>query len=356
MKLGQIINGYQVIGVDGKDFSTKGGGLSVWTFVRKDGVIYFMKEFLSPKYPLDNALGSVKSIAKKKLECEAFEQHHKALILKVAKSVSVGGNLIFTRDFFRHNTKYYKVTEKIDVSSISIENISKLELGKRLLILKTISHSLQILHKLGIVHGDLKPNNILIKANDKGYYTSKLIDFDNCYFEGQPPIIREEVVGDPVYYSPELENYVLNKKSTPGSKLRCKSDIFALGVIFSQYLTGKLPSGVSVENYASNVVNNGGNIKIADEMKLLPVNLKSLINSMMRKTPRGRPSIDIVFNVLKEISSSYKISEDESFKHEILDSPKALDEITVVRTGVPKKNIIKTGRLSISMGWKKAAG
>jgi serine/threonine protein kinase len=349
MKIGQVINGYTIVGVEGKDFSTKGSGLSMWTFVQKSGVNYFMKEFLSPTYPLPTSPGSEKLKERKKEMCEKFENHHRDLINKVLKSVAPGGNLIFTRDFFRYNTRYYKVTEKIDVSTIENCNLCKLSIEKKLLILRTITHSLEILHKLGIVHGDLKPTNILIKRSASGYYTSKLIDFDNSYFEGQPPEIRDEVVGDPVYYSPELENYMLEKPGAKGSSLTCKSDIFALGILFCEYLTGKGPVRSSSDQYASTSVNNGEKLTISETGFEIPEALINLVNSMLNKKSKDRPSAAAIFTQLKEISKPYKIVAED------ISDPVThrLDKASTVKV-VPEKNVVLvTPRLKISMGYKK---
>jgi eukaryotic-like serine/threonine-protein kinase len=48
---GEIIKGYTIL----QDFTTAGGGLSKWTFARKNGREYFFKEFLAPKYPTKEA-------------------------------------------------------------------------------------------------------------------------------------------------------------------------------------------------------------------------------------------------------------------------------------------------------------
>jgi serine/threonine protein kinase len=353
MKIGQIINGYTIIGVDGKDFSTKGGGLSMWTFVRKAGVDYFMKEFLSPTYPMESSPGSPKLKERKKQECQKFEDHHTALITKIIKSVSVGGNLIVTRDFFRFNAKYYKVTEKVDVSSLNHNHITKLSLEKKLLILKNISHSLDVLHKLQIIHGDLKPSNILIKKTEGGFYTAKLIDFDNSFFEGQPPVNREEVVGDPVYYSPELENYILSYEDINGSDLTCKSDVFALGVIFCQYLTGELPTGVPPDKYPSHMVNNGHVIKIKDSVSLEP-ELIDLVNSMLLKKASSRPSISKIFNALKKATAEHKIPSTELKESTPETTHTHIEKKDATKRKVtPELNTIKKGNLTMNLGYKK---
>lgn len=352
MKIGQLINGYLVIGVDGRNFSTKGSGLSMWTFVRKDGVDYFMKEFLSPTYPTASSPGSEKLKEKKRLECEEFENHHRKLIGKVMKSVSLGSNLVFTRDFFRFNSKYYKITEKVNVSSLASHNIFKLHFPQRITILRSVTHSLNILHKLGIVHGDLKPNNILIKQKVDATYTTKLIDFDNSYFEKNPPVLRDEVVGDPVYYSPELERYVLNTKDSSAEELTCKSDIFALGILFCQYLTGALPDGVSTDKYSSNAVNNGAVIVMKNGARI-PKSLVELVNSMLLANPENRPSAEGIFQFLKKISTGLQSIRTD--KKNIIDAEESSDDSspTIKEKKIPERNIIRNGKLTISIGFKK---
>jgi serine/threonine protein kinase len=229
-----------------------------------------------------------------------------------------------------------------------------LPIEKKLLIIKTVSHSLEILHKLGIVHGDLKLNNILIKRNDHGYYTTKLIDFDDSYFEFQPPSSRDEVVGDPFYYSPELEDYILNKHESIGSDLSCKSDIFALGIIFCQYLTGRPPGGVPPDKYPSHIVNNGGEISITNSVEL-PIELTNLVNSMLLKKANDRPSISEIFTLLKNISSKYVTSHSHSIVKDSASEPKtSTDKIKPAAKNAFERNVIKMNdRLIISMGFKK---
>jgi serine/threonine protein kinase len=64
-----------------------------------------------------------------------------------------------------------------------------------------VAHCLKILHDLRIVHGDLKPSNVLIKRTELGY-TTKLIDFDSSYIGGRPRP-AEEIVGTINCWSPD---------------------------------------------------------------------------------------------------------------------------------------------------------
>lgn len=297
MQKGDIINGYRIL----RDFSTAGGGLSKWSFAEKGGKEYFIKEFLSPKYPTEDAPGSAKSKERKRLACERFERHHRALMERINERCGKGGNLIFTIDFFRVGTTYYKVTEKVDTASLTPEDVSRLPLSNRLLILKTIAHSLQILHRAGIVHGDLKPDNILIKQTKTNLYTTKLIDFDNSYFIGQPPELSEELVGDMVFYSPEVAAYVQDSEAVPPEMLTDKADIFSLGLIFCLYLTGELPKYPAKYGYPGLAALAGHTLRLP--VSEVPYRLKRLVNDMLRPHPHERPGISTVFDTLKSIKT-----------------------------------------------------
>ena len=130
------------------------------------------------------------------------------------------------------------MTEKVDASGLSAVDVARLDLRTQLVLMKTAAHSLKILHDLRIVHGDLKPSNILIKRTELGY-TTKLIDFDSAYVAGSPPP-PEEIVGTINYYSPELLGYI-QQAGVPHNQLGVASDVFALGLIYTEYLTGAPP-------------------------------------------------------------------------------------------------------------------
>ena len=302
MLKGEVINGYKIL----KDFVVA-GGMSKVTFAEKGGKEYFIKEFLSPKYPLPDSPGSEKTKAQKRKDCEVFERHHRELNKKISTKVSLGGNLVFAVDFFRSGTCYYKVTEKIDTASLSCEEISRLPFDKILLIAKSVCHSIRILHNLDIVHGDLKPDNILIKKTTSGY-SGKLIDFDDSYFSGNPPTDRECLVGTPEYYSPEQAAYIMDEdEEISGKTLTQKSDIFTLGIILCEYFTGKKPILDGKYGSTWSCIENGKSFSFA---KPIPRNIDELIRKMLLASPEKRPNISLVFDELKkgitELSSGSK--------------------------------------------------
>jgi serine/threonine protein kinase len=283
VKAGDILNGYRIL----EDFKVVGAGLSKWTFAERGGRQYFIKEFLSPTYPDDDAPGSEKIKAKKRARCAAFEAHHRGVQRALAPLSAYGGNLIVTLDFFRWGAKYYKVTEKVDAEGLSSANVTALGVRAQLVLMKTVAHSLKILHQLKIVHSDLKPSNVLIKRTELGY-TTKLIDFDNAYIAGRPPP-PEEIVGTINYYSPELLGYIQEAGVAPG-ELGVASDIFALGLIYTEYLTGAQPPfDVARYHEPAVAVRSGETLRIPREG--IPAQLADLIDAMLLPDPARRPTI-----------------------------------------------------------------
>ncbi|MCB9234178.1 MAG: protein kinase family protein [Bacteroidia bacterium] len=296
MKLNEIINGYRIL----QDFQTAGGGLSKWSFAERNGEEYFIKEFLHPTFPLADSPGSARVKARKREECEKFEAHQQALKSAMDSKTIPGGNLIAALDFFRYGAKYFKVTDKVDMTALKPAQIASLPLSQRILIMTTTAHSLRILHSLNIVHGDLKLDNVLIKKTRMGSYTTKLIDFDSSYFNQKPPTLVENVVGDMVFYSPELARYIRQEPGVKPEDLTVKSDIFALGLLYSLYLSGRLPNfDLSKYKYAWIWVLQGHTLEINNPD--LPGELKELLEAMLAPKAEARPDIETVFLELRKM-------------------------------------------------------
>lgn len=326
-----VINGYTLNG----KFRVVGGGRCEWTFATKNGKEYFIKRYLAPKYPVPGAPGSASTNAKRLQACQAFENSQNSLINAIKDKVGPGGNVIFTVEFFRVNTYYYKVTEKVDVTSLTIAEIARLELVKRVMILLTIAHSVSILHSVDIVHGDLKPDNILIKHNPTSdLYVAKLIDFDDSYFSGKAIVTGangQGIVGTMEYYSPELGMLVSGHPTTRADNLQLPSDIFTLGIIFCEYLTGKKPiidskypytwqsvaAGVppTINSLASTSdTGSTGLIRAAGFTRATAApasstpegRLTTLVTYMLNKDPGARPTIQQIYEELKSIRDQIK--------------------------------------------------
>lgn len=281
LRAGDTVNGYRLL----EDFRVVGAGLSEWSFAERDGRIFFIKRFLSPTFPEDHAPGSERIKAKKRARCAAFEAHHRGMQAAMAPLTTYGGNLIATLDFFRSGAKYYKVTEKVDVAGLQARDIAALDFPAQLVLLKTVAHSLKILHDLKIVHSDLKPSNVLIKRTELGY-TTKLIDFDSSYIVGSPPP-PDEIVGTMNYYSPELVRYI--QGSAAPRELTQASDIFALGLIYAEYLTGTMPPFDAAHHEHAIAVLHGQQLRLGPNRA--PSSVVEMVELMLSLDPAARPSV-----------------------------------------------------------------
>lgn len=198
---------------------------------------------------------------------------------------------------------YYKVNEKIDTSSLSPKEISSLPKDKIITIARSVCHSLGILHNLNIVHGDLKPDNILIKETSRDNYSGKLIDFDDSYFSEEPPKDRECIVGTPEYYSPELADYITDEDDEiEGNTLTIASDVFTLGIIFTEYFTGEKPiTGTILPTWKA--IEKGNPISFS---KSIDPQIEELLRTMMSLKPIERPSVKKIQHMLKDIKEGKK--------------------------------------------------
>ena len=130
--IGDVINGYKLT----TDWKVV-GGMSEIAFANKGGKEWFIKKFISPKYPTPDSPGSERIKAQKKKNCDEFESRQKELNRRIGSKCGLGGNLVYAVDFFRVETCYYKITEKIDVSSIAVSEICRLNHKDLMVIIKS---------------------------------------------------------------------------------------------------------------------------------------------------------------------------------------------------------------------------
>ena len=133
----------------------------------------------------------------------------------------------------------YLVTEYIDGQTLTQWMIDhpKPELEAVRQIVEQIARGLNAFHKLEMLHQDLRPDNIMIDRSG----SVKIIDFGSVHVAGIAEIAgassTRELLGTAQYTAPE---YFLGEAGS------CRSDLFSLGVITYQMLSGKLPYGAEV--------------------------------------------------------------------------------------------------------------
>ena len=279
MKQGEFLNGFRVL--------TKpiGGGQGQWAIAERGGRQYFIKMFLKPKYPRVDGPGS--EAVKQRLiqECEAFELRNRHLNVSINPRQLGAGNLVVTLEIFRLGSIYYKVTDVIIPAKV--KTLAELHPHQALTVIRTMLLSIRLLHRAGFVHGDLKPDNVIIQETRPGVFVSKVIDFDDGYVSGHPPA---EPVGDPPFYSPELFLFVKSNALVKPENLTTASDVFAAGVLLHLMITGE-PPDFDRERYKlpCEAAING-----ALSISKVQGPLKAWLEQMLNREPALRPTIDDV--------------------------------------------------------------
>jgi serine/threonine protein kinase len=132
---------------------------------------------------------------------------------------------------------------------------------------------LEAIHATGVVHRDLKPQNIMFRADD----SLAILDFGIAKIASEETQLTEhgQVFGTPYYMSPEQGT---------GSKLDARSDLYSAGVIFYEMLTGK--KLFSADNAVALVYKH-----LHDEIPVLPARLaahQALLDRILAKKPEER--------------------------------------------------------------------
>lgn len=282
--------------------TNRNSGFSKWGTAIKEGKKYFIKEFLSPIMPDET---SPLSQALREEKClEAYQFYKEKSELYAAIRSADNGNIVYIRDFFSWQSHFYITTEFVETNGISWGFIHELPLEKIELILKVLVYSVSRLHEKKIIHGDLKPDNILIKETVDGFFTVKLIDFDSSMFEGSCLESNDDIQGDTVYLAPEAFLGIIGENCV----LTTKVDIFALGIIFHQYLSGLFPFFSDEYDYLYEAVLDGAKYTISPD---IPEKYRLLISKMLTRNPEERPNLNEVLCWITENEKIYRKDSDE---------------------------------------------
>ena len=118
---------------------------------------------------------------------------------------------------------------------------NRLSIRQRLELFIRICHAIQHAHQKGVIHRDIKPSNVLASFHD-GVPLPKVIDFGIAKANGgglpDPDGEQEVILGTPNYMSPE-------QGLRGGLDVDTRTDIFSLGVLLCEILTGKTPFGAA---------------------------------------------------------------------------------------------------------------
>lgn len=218
--------------------------------------------------------------------------------IKLARKIT-HRNVLRTHDFYEADGVPFISMEYLEGVTLKdlITSKGALPVGVGLRIAKELCQGLEAAHGQGVIHRDIKPQNVLIVPETGGL---KIMDFGIARVSemkaGEGGLTSDGMVmGTPDYISPE---------QAQGQPADFRSDIYSLGIVFFELFTGLLPfrgdtaMATIMKHIQANPPNPSGlNPK-------LPEGLDTLILRCIEKDPKSRPQqVRDILNELTAISS-----------------------------------------------------
>ncbi len=203
-------------------------------------------------------------------------------------------NIVTVHDFQQDGSTYYIVMEWIEGQDLKkiIRTAGPIPVERMLKLALQICAGIGYAHRAGLVHADVKPQNILVTGED----VVKVTDFGiaQALASTQRQEKQSVVWGSPHYFAPEQAQGEL---PTPAS------DVYSLGVVMFEMLTGKLPfTGTDQQELALAHIRDAVP-HATDYNPRVPYNLDKIIYKVMSKNPNDRYANG---DALGRILQSYK--------------------------------------------------
>lgn len=140
-------------------------------------------------------------------------------------------SIVTIYDVGQSGNRHFIVMEYVKGKTLKslIQQRGAIEKNEAVFIMQQILEGIVVAHKAGVIHRDIKPQNILIKADG----TVKITDFGIATTEGSVQLTQHDsVMGSVHYLAPECAR---------GEQATNQSDIYSLGIVFYEMLTGEVP-------------------------------------------------------------------------------------------------------------------
>jgi predicted ATPase len=171
-----------------------------------------------------------------------------------------------------------------------IQEQGPLPLGRALEITLDLADALTRAHRLGVVHRDLKPGNVLLAEDG----TPRLTDFGMAHLEARSRLTQSDVVMGTLHY--------LSPEACDLKKVDTRADIWALGVMLYEMLTGERPFRGDIPTAIIAAILTQPVPDLSQLCPDLPVALVDLVYRMLEKDRQGRiPSARLVGAELEAI-------------------------------------------------------
>ena len=164
--------------------------------------------------------------------------------------------------------KGQELKDKIEAGPLSIDDTLNLTIQ--------IANGLQAAHEKGVIHRDIKSANIML--TEKG--DVKIMDFGLAKVKGGPKLTKEQsTLGTASYMSPEQSR---------GEEVDHRTDIFSLGILLYEMLTGQLPFKGDYEQAITYSILNEDQESITALRTGIPMELERIVNKCLQKKADAR--------------------------------------------------------------------
>src|SRR5215475_2076738 len=202
-------------------------------------------------------------------------------------------NIITIYDFGQEDGRYYIVSEFVEGRTLrNLVGSRDVALNQILDLAVQVASALEAAHAAGIVHRDIKPENIMLRPD--GY--AKVLDFGLAKLT-EPESGGDEARTDVSGMSSDFEtrtgmvlgtvNY-MSPEQARGQKVDGRSDLFSLGVVFYELITGHRPFGGKTWHHTIVAITDAEPPPIASDTQGAPAALQEIINRALSKNREQR--------------------------------------------------------------------
>jgi serine/threonine protein kinase len=213
-------------------------------------------------------------------------------------------NIVTVYDVGEENDQSYIAMEFIEGTDLAniMAKEKKLSFDRATRLILQVAEGLELAHEHHIVHRDIKPANILVMKGDK----VKITDFGLARLQDAGSLTQTgQAVGSPQYMSPEQVN---------GEKIDGRSDIFSLGVMYYELVTGTAPFAAKTLTSILLKIIKDDPAPVITISPDLPPALDLVISKMIAKSPGGRYQVmgDLISDLfsLLENPDAFQLTED----------------------------------------------
>lgn len=196
-------------------------------------------------------------------------------------------HIVTIHEIFQFNGHNYLVMEFVQGKTLTQYSKDKSrQLSEIITLASKIINALNCAHQLGIIHGDLKPDNIMITTDGE----PKLIDFGLSQLVSQENDLETLFIDMPTNHTVEGTLAYISPEVIEGQVPSEQADMFSLGIILYELLTGKNPFKGQTNLDTMNKILTLTPDNIINSQPKTPANLNELLNQMLNKSACKRPN------------------------------------------------------------------